>query len=420
MVGVGQAWWSSPFFRHNRRVTKKDIDQLVQSGIGVVLIDPSRGLDVTKPEHEDGGVGDVTESEREDEDVADDTCSSTGLLENLPGDPNALPNLDHQEDSPCLTTQASLEAACKVRDDAIKAVEDVFEGVKTGMPIDQPLLQQTANKLLDRVFNEGEALAEAVIIQNLKHFDKALYDHVVDVAVLSLLVGVQVGLDEEELHSLAIGALLHDVGYTRLPKNLLRRKQNLIGDEQTLFNRHPEFGFSILQTCPTLSDEARRIVLEHHERQDGSGYPHGLNNTAISTLSEIVGLIDRFDGLVSHWGGGVPLPSALAIRSLYQEARAEKLGQTPVEALIKCLGVYPAGSLVSLTTGEQAVVLKANPQEKLKPIVKMITDTMGKPCQVPLVIDLSVPDSSSGDRAIASVLDPDMVKVNVVKYLEIT
>ena len=410
LVGVYQSWWNSPFFRHNRLLKQKDIDQLIQSRIQEVMIDPSRGLDRSEPEqpeeslsHEDAQRSIVTDEE-----------------------PSHVPPIVQKEGkeqkngrgSTESEQQSSREAACQVRDDTIKAVESVFEGVKTGTAIDHPALQKTVTKLLDQVFSQGEQLAEAVIIQNLKQFDKALYGHVVDVAVLSLLVGIRLEMNEELLTHLAMGALLHDVGHVRLPKNLLRRKQNLIGDEQALFERHPQLGIAILESCPTLSEEARRIVLEHHERQDGSGYPHRLRHTAISHLSDIVGLIDRFDGLVSFGGAPTALPSALAIRCLYQEAKAEKFSPTPVEALIKCLGVYPIGSLVSLTTGERAIVLKANPQEKLKPTVKIITDTAGKAYSVPIVLDLCTSGSTSPERAISSVLNPDQCKVNVVKYLE--
>ena len=410
LVGVYQSWWNSPFFRHNRLLTQKDIDQLIQARIQEVMIDPSRGLDSSEPEHPEESLS------------HDDAQSPIATGEEPSHGPSIVQeegkNQANGRGSTESEQQSSREAACQIRDDTIKAVESVFEGVKTGTAIDHPALQKTVTKLLDQVFSQGEQLAEAVIIQNLKQFDKALYGHVVDVAVLSLLVGIRLEMNEELLTHLAMGALLHDVGHVRLPKNLLRRKQNLIGDEQALFERHPQLGIAILESCPTLSEESRRIVLEHHERQDGSGYPHRLRQTAISNLSDIVSLIDRFDGLVSFGGAPTALPSALAIRCLYQEAKAEKFCPTPVEALIKCLGVYPIGSLVSLTTGERAIVLKANPQEKLKPTVKIITDTAGKAYSIPIVLDLCASGSSSPERAISSVLNPDQCKVNVVKYLE--
>ena len=416
LVGVYQSWWNSPFFRHNRLLTQKDIEQLIQSRIQEVMIDPSRGLDGGDPEHpEEVLSNDLSKDDAPVSFITGEGSSDVprSIQEEAKDQKNDRGTTESEQ-------QSSREAACQIRDDTIKAVEGVFEGVKTGTAIDHPTLQSTVTKLLDQVFSQGEQLAEAVIIQNLAKFDKALYGHVVDVAVLSLLVGIRLELNEDLLTHLAMGALLHDVGHVRLPKNLLRRKQNLIGDEQSLFERHPQLGIAILESCPTLSEESRRIVLEHHERQDGSGYPQRYRHTAISNLSDIVGLIDRFDGLVSFGGAPTALPSALAIRCLYQEAKAEKFCSTPVEALIKCLGVYPIGSLVSLTTGERAIVLKANPQEKLKPTVKIITDTEGKAYSIPLVLDLCTSGSSSPERAIASVLNPDQCKVNVVKYLEET
>ena len=211
---------------------------------------------------------------------------------------------------------------------------------------------------------------------------------------------------------------LHDVGYIRLPRNILRRKTRLIGEEQHLFKRHPEFGLKLLESCPAISDESRRIVIEHHESQNGKGYPKGLCGEAVSNLSYLVGSVDRFDGLVSGWGQQTPIPSALALRGLYKEVREGGLSLTAVESLIKCLGVYPIGTVVGLSTGEQAIVLKGNPQEPMKPLIKLLTDSMGQSQGTMPLIDLASPDPHSSDRSIASILDPTACQVDVVRHLQ--
>ncbi len=397
LVGVYQSWWKSPFFRHHRLLKdQKEVDLLLKSDIKKVMIDISRGLDVSEGEQAFQGAN------------TDEIIQEAGEIE------------EDGEDSgpPILSNLSPQEAAEQARRDAILAMENIFEGVKTGDTIDHPRLQHTVQSLLQQVLSQGEAMVEAILIQNLRQYDKALYGHVVDVAVLSIMVGVQLGLDEESLEFLALGGLLHDVGHVRIPRNLLRRKHNLVGDEQTLFERHVELGLAILKQCPTIPLEVHRVVAEHHERQDGSGYPSHLTADGILSLSDIVGFIDQFDGLVSQWGTPPCVPTALAIRKLYQEAKSGQLRTVTVEALIRCLGVYPLGSLVSLSTGERAVVVKTNALERLKPTVKILSDREGKLYDNPITDDLSVADSSKGERTIRDILNPIKYKIDVGKYFE--
>ncbi len=401
LVGIDESWWKSPFFRHNRLLdNQKDVTLLRKSDIKEVLIDPSRGLDVASDELilsvEDSDQEDSYEPER-------DQC-------HLPERPTEV--LDVQSS----TDHSSLDTAQRVRDDAIHAVESIFEGVKTGDVINQPKLQQTVEALLNQVLSEGAVMVDAILIQNLRTFDKALYGHVVDVAVLSIMVGIQLDLDEESLLHVALGGLLHDVGHVRIPRNILRRRHNLFVEDEAVFKRHVELGLAVLESCPTIPPAVQRVVTEHHERQDGSGYPNRLEGNGIALVSEVVGFVDHFDSLVSPWGPPPCLPTAMAIRKLYQEAQSGTVRTKPVEALIRCLGVYPIGSFVSLSTGERAIVLKPNTNAPLKPTVKIIFDSLGKRCAMPMVEDLSMPHSSTGEREVLSVLDPAKYKVDVGKY----
>ena len=404
LVGVYQSWWKSPFFRHNRLLkTQKEIDLLHQSGVKEVMIDPSRGVDVDD--------GPETDSPPEMFQARDEE-------EPVLHEPENSERYEEQEEIvfPSSPSVSLIEAATLVRSQTIEAVESIFEGAKTGEVIDQPKLQQTVQSLLEQVLSQGEAMVEAILLQNLQAFDKTLYGHVVDVAILSVMVGLQLGFEKDDLQTIALGGLLHDVGHVRIPRNLLRRRHQLIGEEQALFERHVELGLSILACCPTIPSEVHRVVAEHHERQDGSGYPRSLDPVAISPLSDVVGLIDQFDVLVSQWGPPPCAPTALAVRQLYQEAKLGRFRTVSVEALIRCLGVYPIGSFVALSTGERAVVLKTNAHERLKPTVKIVTDNMGKLYDTPLVEDLALPSSSKGERTIQSILDPAKYKVDVGKY----
>ncbi|WP_447968333.1 HD-GYP domain-containing protein [Nitrospira sp. M1] len=393
LVGVYQSWWKSPFFRHNRLLkTQKEVDLLLKSDVTEVMIDPTRGLDV----HEDG----------EDASPASSTATvSPDVVE------------PQKEEGPSsLPVRSPREVSIQIKHDAVAAIERVFEGVKTGSIIDHPTLQHTTHALLEQVLHQEQAMAEVYLLQNLQLFDKTLYGHVVDVAILSIMVGFQLGLSEKDLEVLALGGLLHDVGHVRIPRNLLQRKHALTEYEQVIFERHVERGLAILEQCPSISSDVQRVVAEHHERQDGSGYPDQRAADELSILSDIIGFIDQLDLLVSPWGPPPGLPTALAIRTLYRLAKNGQLRTESVEALIRCLGIYPLGSLVSLSTGERAVVIKANPLERLKPTIKLISDQDGTLYDSPIIVNLASSRVLKGERVIDDILNPISVHIDVEQY----
>jgi len=400
LVGVYQSWWKSPFFRHNRLLkTQKEIDLLLTSDVKEVMIDPSRGLDVSEEVREQFVERKASSQNPDTEEVSHE---GTSLL---------------VADVPVTSACSAQEISLKIKHDAIDAIESVFEGVKTGASIDHPKLQHTMQALLDQVFCQEQAMAEVYLIQNLQQFDKSLYGHVVDVAILSMMVGIQLGLKEKSLEVLALGGLLHDIGHIRIPRNLLRRKHGLAEHEQVIFERHVERGLAILEQCPSISFDVQRVVAEHHERQDGSGYPCHRAGDELLILSDIIGFIDQLDTLVSHWGPPPGLPTALAIRKLYLLAKNGKLRTESVEALIRCLGVYPLGSLVKLSTGERAVVIKSNSLDRLKPTVNIIMDQDRNFYDPPLIEDLAGAHSPADTRVILDILNPVSEQVDVGKYI---
>jgi hypothetical protein len=135
---------------------------------------------------------------------------------------------------------------------------------------------------------------------------------------------------------------------------------------------------AVLSKARGIREECRRIVLEHHERLDGSGYPAGLKGLAISPLSEIVGIVDMYDAMLSGREGRPSLPPAQAIKELYKHGLKGHCDRGWIERTIRCLGIYPVGSLVELSTGERGVVLAVNPVDALRPIVKVIWDAAGR------------------------------------------
>jgi len=432
LISMDQSWWKTPFLVHHRFIkNEREIEQIRNSGVRSVIIDTSKGLSDELPDsldpHDLSGsmpsygnqvAHDSLESDstgnREDGDeessfhVGAETISSDVSMDH--------PHGSSESEIPKMSPQ---EAAGHVRIAAVRAVKQVFEGVRLGEPLDRPLLEKTAHAVVQQVLDNPQTFPQLVLVENLATLDKHLYSHVVDVCALGVVLGIEMGLEEQALQSLAMGGLLHDIGYIRLPNNLVRNRQHAGEADRVLLGKHSEVGHAIATSSGDLSPDIKQIILEHHERLDGAGEPHGLAGERLSLLGQVIGLVDQFDQLTSNWGMGPIRPAAMVLRDLYQDAKNGRFLLRPIERLIQCLGVYPLGSLVELSTGEQGIVIMTNPLNLLKPKIKLIVGADHLPYPTPLSVDLACPITGEPERSIRLLLDANQEQIQVAKYLTV-
>jgi len=311
-----------------------------------------------------------------------------------------------------------LAIAGAIRAEAIAAIERVFDGIKTGSTLDCPALRSTVPSLVERLLDHHASMTTLILLNQMRQADGDLFEHAVNAAVLALVVGKEQGLDAAALEHLGLGAILHDVGQMRLPHNLLRKSGAYTVREEKLMRLHPELGAMIASQAQQLDEACLRIVIEHHELLDGSGYPNKLAGNQISPLSQIVGLVDRYDALTSGRGGRPALFPAQAMRELYQLGLSHRYDRDLVERMIHCLGVYPIGSLVELNTGERGIVIAQHRSERLKPTIKLIWEARGQPYPMPWIVDLAAGSFQGPERSILCVLDPAEEQVNMAACIE--
>ena len=454
LVSIDRSWLNSPFFSHKRLIrSEKEIIQLRECGVREVIIDPTRGRGTDSDSEDtqvDGESSAPTENletfEVQDDELAQD-CKEQGghsLIEDpLPQAPDAVEDpfpsepsshtqeVSHSPDSPLCSAptngpadlsrlnepevgQKQLTNARVILNEGVIAVEALFEGVKTGAPIDAIETRRVVTSLLSQVLGCSTALFHHLRLQALRQFERSVYQHVVDVCVMALVLGVESDMDRPSLEELGIGALLHDIGYMRLPRNLLLKRIPYTYREQKVMARHPELGKAILSESPDLPDTVRQIVLEHHEHYDGSGYPQGLKGSQVSSGSRIVAIVNYYDSLVNERGGQPPLPPAHAVRELYRLGQQQQYDPTFVERLIGLIGVYPVGSFVELNTGERGVVVGENLENKTKPILRIILDQKKN---THYLLDLSRLRIDP-PRRITRILDPVKENIQLVDYLD--
>ncbi len=384
VVEMDVPWYRTPFLFHKRLINDlQTIELMKQHGIRMLTIDTSKGSDLPS----------ATTQPSVNAESADSNVP-------FPKEPK--------------TEQAIIYAQAQ------EAVERIFDDLERGVPPSPEATKAIVSNVLDQVLNDRAAIATQVAIQKIKQFDRSLTTHALDTCILSLIVAIESELDQPLQELVGMGALLHDAGYVRLPRNLVRKREECTGQDKTLLEQHCKLGVTLLSEHPGMHEEVLRMVREHHERSDKSGFPAGLGHDQISRLAQIVGIVDFYDGMVS-WRGARPgmIPHD-AVRQLFLAGEGGQFEKTLVEVMIRSIGVYPVGSLVRLNTGEQAVVVGANPQQRLKPLVKITTDPQGGSYATPIEIDLAAPSSDHTVRSVLRVLDPVRERVNIGIHLDTT
>jgi HD-GYP domain-containing protein (c-di-GMP phosphodiesterase class II) len=393
IVGLDQSWLQSPFLFHRRRIGRyEEIARLKAYGIRRVTIDPTRGLDL------------VETLPRPAEGLGEDKGGEGRERDNL---------LPHPCGQPRVSPLPDLALARTVHAEAMTAVQSLFEGTKTGAPLNSAAAQEVVYRLMETVLSQHEALAGLI---HMRQFEANLYAHVINVCIFALMLGAMQDLDKTVLACLGVGALLHDVGQVHLPRNLVRKPSLYTAQEQRLMQAHPHLGVTMLSQIPHMPEDACRIVAEHHERLDGSGYPQGLRGAALSPLSQIVAIADVYETMLGTREGRPPLLPAQAIKELYQQGRAQQLDLRLVEKMIRCLGIYPVGSLIELNTGERGIVVAVNPRKALQPVVHILWDQTHQCYATPVTVDLAAPGADTPIRTIRDVLEPAAEGYDIATY----
>jgi putative nucleotidyltransferase with HDIG domain len=422
IVGMDQPWYRTPFLLHKRLIRHwNDIDLLRQHGIKEVKIDPSQGLDVEPVQSEDAPTAHTQET------VAAPQPSHPVK----PTSPEKTPQThDHEEigtaQSP--VTQKDAPPPSNAREQAVAAqetyreatstMERMFEELETGHVPRPDTVRNVVTNVLSRVLDNGASMLSLLSLEKMKRFDRTLASHALDVCTLSLIVAHDYGVAAKDLEALGAGALLHDIGYVRLPRNLYRRSRDLTELECRMMQQHPTLGLAILREAQEDRDAVVRIVMEHHECGNGSGFPHKLQGDSLSVLAQLVSLVDVYDGLVSRRGGHPAMLPHDAIRQLFRLGDAGQYAKDLIQVMIGSLGVYPISSLVLMNTGEQAVVVGMNDNQRLKPVVKMIIGPKGESYLPPIRVDLGSQAAGTTVRSITKVLDPLHERVDVAMFLD--
>ena len=359
------SWMDHPFWRNSFVITDPtDIERILASSITEVWIDSSKGLDIA--------AGEIAVSEEESEARVDAELS--------------LAARSTRATTPVPASEEFARAA-KICAQSKLAVTSMFQEARMGKAVNTANAQKLVEEINDSVSRNPGAL---ISLARLKTADDYTYMHSVAVCALMIALAKQLGLSESETRRAGIAGLLHDLGKALMPMEVLNKPGKLTDEEFAIIKKHPEEGHRLLLGNPDADEMTLDVVLHHHEKVDGTGYPKGLKDQEISLFAKMGAICDVYDAITSNRPYKAGWPPSESLRKMAEWATGH-FDQHVFQAFVKSLGIYPIGSLIRLASGRLGLVIDQSEKSLLTPCIKVFYSTLAQARILPEVIDLSRP-----------------------------
>lgn len=363
------SWMDHPFWRTGFVIKDpKDIDLILASKISEVLIDCSKGLDVP--------TGEPVVNEVEDIAAATQSEPSERVSAKSP-----------REAAPVPASQ-EVERATRICQQAKAAVVSMFEEVRMGKAVDVGGARQLVEDITDSVARNPGAI---ISLARLKTADDYTYMHSVAVCAMMVALAKQLGLDEAQTRLCGMAGLLHDMGKVATPSKVLNKPGKLTDAEFDIMRIHPTEGYKMLMASRGVDAVSMDVVLHHHEKVDGSGYPEKLKGDEISLYSKMGAVCDVYDAITSNRPYKLGWDPAESMHRMVEWKG--HFDPTVFQAFVKSMGIYPVGSLVRLTSGRIGVVTEQSAKSLTMPLIKVFFSTKSNMRIVPVMVDLSQPST---------------------------
>lgn len=376
---LGGAGYHHAFVKHGFLLDARDIALLVEGGIDELLIDTGKGLDVEDVPAEASEAGAEASAE------AQPVAALPPAVE--PRRPAAAPSAPHY------SMDEELQQARRICQDSKAQVIALFNDARLGRAVQPAAVMPMVEAINASVGRHPDALLS---VARLKTHDEYTYMHSVAVCALMVALARRLGLPEEQVRDAGAAGMLHDLGKAVMPLNVLNKPGALSDDEYRIMKAHPVRGYEMLKSAGGVSEAVLDVALHHHEKFDGSGYPHNLEGEAISLMARMGAVCDVYDAITSNrpykkaWGPAESLQRMVGWKGHFDER--------VLKAFIRSIGIYPVGALVRLESDRLGVVLEQGEGSLLAPKVRIFFNARKREPVFLKDIDLGAADC--GDRIV--------------------
>ena len=381
-------WMTHPFVR-NRFVLscESEIGKIRDAGIHDVVIDSARGLDV-----------------RDAPTVDEARARTEAELTVIAAKPAVVTRVSLGEE---------LRRAAAIRHQAAGLVRTVMQDARLGKAIELDQVSPMVESITESILRNPGALTSLL---RIKTADDYTFLHSVSVCTLLVAFCRARELDAETTYQAGLGGLLHDTGKALVPNKVLNKPGALTEQEFAIIRRHPRDGYDILVKTPGIGPIPLDITLHHHERRDGSGYPDKQGEGAISELAQMAAIVDVYDAITADRCYHKGISAAEALRKIYEWSKFHFNPQY-VQEFMRCVGIYPVGTMVMLDSGRLAVVVEPHPTNLLAPKVNVFFNTKTNVYIQPHTVDLSRAVGFGGGDKIVSHEAPAKWKVDPMRFI---
>lgn len=313
------------------------------------------------------------------------------------------------------TVKDARKKAGEVFRDAVATVKDLVESIHLDKTFNMRKMNSLVHSMVDAILDDRDALLG---LTSIKMHDEYTFAHSVNVAILSIAQGIFLSFDKQQVATLGVAGMLHDIGKVRIPQEIINKPDKLTDEEWEVMKRHPVEGALILSDVPGMTKMAMVVAFEHHQHGGMRGYPRIDDVMQQHPLSQIVALADAYDAIVaSRVYYKVTTPPDKAIRILFGK-RGTVFNPVLVKAFINMIGIFPSGTLLKLDTGEVGVVMHQT-RDLMRPRVLLLSRFDGSEKSDPEAeVSLLETEGGSYKRSIAGTIDPDKIHVDLKQYLD--
>jgi HD-GYP domain-containing protein (c-di-GMP phosphodiesterase class II) len=360
------AWVDHPFWKKRFLLEDiTDLQRLKTSPVQHVVIDIAKGLDAL--------------DEQESAEVDCESIATTSAVEIV---------LEVEKPIKRISAQQEQTEAKRIIKESKQAVASMLKDIRLGKAINVEAILPLVDEISASITRNEGALISLV---RLKTQDDYTYMHSVAVCALMTALAKQLELSESEIKQVGLAGLLHDVGKSKIPLDVLNKPGALTDSEFDLVKLHPQRGYDLLIEAKIIDSVALDVCLNHHEKLDGSGYPHRLKDAEISLYAKMGAVCDVYDAVTSNRPYKAGWEPGMSLKRMAQWTN--HFDQVVFKAFVKSVGIYPIGSVVILKSGRLAVIIDQSEKSLLQPIVKVFFSTKAKSRIAVEVIDLSKPSA---------------------------